>query len=55
MKSFTFAALASVAAAINNTPYNNSQAQIALYLSEYAYCGHAQYDQITFGYAATGF
>jgi hypothetical protein len=24
-------------------------------LSEYAYCGHDQYDQITFGEAATGF
>jgi hypothetical protein len=53
MKSFLLSAIAS--AALANAPYNAQQAQYSLWLSEYAYCGHSLYDQVSWGGAATGF
>jgi hypothetical protein len=57
MKSFLASALAGAGYAqiASNKAYNNSQAQISLQLSAYAYCGHSLYDQVTWGGAATGF
>jgi hypothetical protein len=55
MLSFVLDMLAPSVTTPTNKAYSSSQANISLYLSEYAYCGHSQYDQISFGYAATGF
>jgi hypothetical protein len=54
MKSFFLSALAGAVTATNKA-YSASQAAISLQLSEYAYCGHSLYSQVTWGGAATGF
>jgi hypothetical protein len=55
MKSFLISAITGAAAAVNTKAYNTQQAQNSLWLSEYAYCGHSLYEQVTWGGAATGF
>jgi hypothetical protein len=54
MKSFVMAALATISLATNKA-YSSSEAAKSLQLSEYAYCGHDLYDQVSWGGAATGF
>lgn len=54
MKSFFLAALSATTLATNKA-YSSTEAAKSLQLSEYAYCGHSLYDQVTWGGAATGF
>ena len=54
MKSFFLAALTATTIATNKA-YSSVEANKSLYLSEYAYCGHSLYDQVTWGGPVTGF
>ena len=55
MKSFILGCVAAVMATADAAAYNTSQATKSVWLSEYAYCGHDQYTQITFGGPVAGF
>ena len=55
MKPFILGCIAAATVTVQGATYNSSQANKSVLLSEYAYCGHDQYQIITFGGLVAGF